>query len=458
MWQGKKGLRRGILGFLLFLFLFPVQAQAAQKGYFENPEEIYERFRSRIYNTEFEVKYGFARESFPVYSDPYGSSQVGKGAKYSGIIAVSQTESYVQVIYETKKGYAIGWMERGQYKEIVRFYNGEEKQLLADGTYRMTSKMWGKEYEVALIFQKNQQYKIQNVSNGTFLGLIQQDEVYQPEVVWTKEEESESQCWILVREYDHFYLKNKISGQYLDTGRERGLCLFSLEQEPENIFGQTKKEQGPKEAQWIFERTGGTNVSPYRNFLQYDPDWARKDYGNVHDYSGKMAAAGCGVVAITNAVYALNGQFIDPMLLAEYAVEKNYRIIGSGTDDGIFQAAAQKYGEAYDFYYLGKTYDVFQVRDCIKQGCIVISHVPGHYVTIADYNEKKEKYLVLDSHPIPARPTGPFGNWFSWNRLESGGLASSCYYVYSANKTKIKGLLTPEDEKKLAKKQKNKEK
>ncbi len=60
-----------------------------------------------------------------------------------------------------------------------------------------------------------------------------------------------------------------------------------------------------------------------------DPAWARKDYGNVSDYSGKMAAAGCGVVAITNAVYALNGQFVDPMLFADYAVEKHYRIIGA---------------------------------------------------------------------------------------------------------------------------------
>lgn len=42
-----------------------------------------------------------------------------------------------------------------------------------------------------------------------------------------------------------------------------------------------------------------------------------------------MAAAGCGVVAITNAVYALNGQFVDPMLFADYAVEKHYRIIGA---------------------------------------------------------------------------------------------------------------------------------
>ena len=86
--------------------------------------------------------------------------------------------------------------------------------------------------------------------------------------------------------------------------------------------------------------------------MQFDPAWARKDYGNVSDYSGKMAAAGCGVVAITNAVYALNGQFVDPMLFADYAVEKHYRIIGAGTHDGIFKAAAKKFGDTYGFTYI----------------------------------------------------------------------------------------------------------
>ena len=52
-----------------------------------------------------------------------------------------------------------------------------------------------------------------------------------------------------------------------------------------------------------------------------------------------MGTAGCGILATVNAVYALNGQYMDVMELANYAVKKNYRIVGSGTDDGIFKAA-----------------------------------------------------------------------------------------------------------------------
>lgn len=81
----------------------------------------------------------------------------------------------------------------------------------------------------------------------------------------------------------------------------------------------------------------------------------------------EMAAAGCGVVAITNAVYALNGQFVDPMLFADYAVEKHYRIIGAGTHDGIFKAAAKKFGDTYGFTYIKTTYSTSEVREYLKK-------------------------------------------------------------------------------------------
>lgn len=427
--QGRKGIRRWIWLFLFSILLFPIKSYADSADYFENPKEIYERFRDRIYNEDYEMEYGFVRESVPVYEDWRGSRQVGKVAKYTGIFVVSKTESYVQVIYEMKKGYSIGWMERGRYNEITRLYNGEEKQLLADGTYEMINSFSETKNIVELVFLGNQQYKIKN-ETGQYLDLVRKKGNYQKKLCWDSCREDESQSWELIREYDHFYLKNKISGLYLGTDQKK-LSLLEQKGTFANQFGKIKKPQGVTKAQWKFFRISGKNVNPYRNFLQYDPDWAKKDYGNVQDYSGKMAAAGCGVVAITNAVYALNGQFIDPMLLADYAVEKNYRIIGSGTDDEVFKGAADQFGDAYGFHFIKRTYDIRQVKKYLDAGCVAISHVPGHYVTIADYKEKNEKYLVLDSHPIPARPTTPFGDWFKWNRLESGGLASSCYYIYS---------------------------
>ena len=86
--------------------------------------------------------------------------------------------------------------------------------------------------------------------------------------------------------------------------------------------------------------------------------------------------------------------------MADYAVEKHYRIIGAGTHDGIFKAAAKKFGDTYGFTYIKTTYSTSEVREYLKKGCVAISHVPGHYVTVADFNPKTKKYLVLDSHPI----------------------------------------------------------
>lgn len=400
---------------LVLLLVMPQGVFASKKNYFENPENIYGEFQSQIYNTNYKVQYAFLKEAASIYSDCYGSKKTGTAQKYSGIMVVSKTNAYVQVIYKAKRKYKIGWMKRDYYKEIACFYNGEEKQLVADGTYQLENKSLDEEKNIVLKFEKNQKYQIKALDKALKI---------------------ENGRWELIREYDHFYIKEMQRGKYLSMGKDKHLKLVVLEQKMQNVFGEQKEAAGPVNCRWSLKRLENKNVNPYRNFLQYDPDWAANDYGNVDNYSGKMAAAGCGVVAITNAVYALNGQFIDPMLLADYAVEKEYRILGSGTDDGIFPAAASRYGEAYGFYYVGKTNNTYKMRDYLKEGCVAISHVPGHYVTVADYNEKKEKYLVLDSHPIAARPTGPFGNWFSAERLEKGGLTSSDYYIFSPVKNR----------------------
>ena len=411
---------------------FPLNVKADVEHYFENPDEIRESFIDEIYNEEYEPEYAFLREAVPVYSDRYGSEYLGKAAKYSGVIVVSKTESYVQVIFEKKKKYAIGWMERSLYNEHSRLYNGDEKQLLADGTYVMESYEKDRFYYLEMTFEGSQQYHIRSLKTDGYLDVQYDKQGEAIGLYWQEKSQEESQLWKLVREYDHFYLKNTATGQYLVCKNEQGLGLMSLEQEAVNVFSDEETKQGREEFWWTFERKYNKNVKPYRNFLQYDPDWSREDYGNVSSYSGKMAAAGCGAVVVTNAVYALNGQFVDPMLIANLAVEKGYRMIGLGTDDGIFKAVAKELGDAYDFHYIKKTYNVFEVKRYLQKGCVAISHVPGHYISAVDYKEKNEKYLVLDSHPIASRPTDPFGNWFKWDRLESGGLASQCYYIYSS--------------------------
>lgn len=165
-------------------------------------------------------------------------------------------------------------------------------------------------------------------------------------------------------------------------------------------------------------------------FTQYDPQWCATPYGG----GGCMGTAGCGILATVNAVYALSGQYMDVMELANYAVEKNYRIVGSGTDDGIFKAAAKKYGRQYGFAWDGKSGSIDVLKKKLKAGDTAIVHVQGHYVAISDYNKKTKKYLLLDSNYLPKRATSAFGDWIKTERLLSGALESQCFYFFKLSK------------------------
>lgn len=377
--------------------------QAAQPGYFDDPQTIYDQFKTKINDTSFQKQYAFLKKKMNVYETSTGAKKIATAPKYSGVIVVGKTSDYVQVLFEKKKGYGIGWIDRGKYKKDSITYNGNEKQLLGNGTYWIQNKATGEGFQIQITFLGKQEYQVIK--------------------------ENKTLKWKMIREYDHFYVKDETNGKYLVMNKD-GNISYTKWKNVENCFDKPQKEVGEKNLQWKVIRLKNKNVNPYRNFMQFDPAWSRKDYGNVSDYSGKMAAAGCGVVAITNAVYALNGQFVDPMLFADYAVKKHYRIIGSGTQDGIFKAAASQFGDAYGFTYIKTSYSTSEVREYLQKGCVAISHVPGHYVTIADFNPKTKKYLVLDSHPIKSRPTNSFGNWFKRERLERGGLTSSAYYIY----------------------------
>jgi len=166
-------------------------------------------------------------------------------------------------------------------------------------------------------------------------------------------------------------------------------------------------------------------------FTQYDPQWCGTPYGG----GGSMGTAGCGVLAAVNAVYSLSGQYMDVMELADYAVEKNYRIVGSGTDDGIFKAACQKFGRKYNFAWDGKSGSIDVLKEKLQAGDVAIVHVQGHYVVIGAYSKKKDKYLLLDSNYLPKRATSAFGDWISVDRLLSGSLEVQSFYFYKLRDT-----------------------
>ncbi len=91
-----------------------------------------------LWDESFTHVYATVRDSMTIYSSPDLSDKKASIKKYSGIIALGKTDSAVQVVYETKKEYGIGWLSLEEYDNKL-VYDGRDKQLLADGTYSFTT-------------------------------------------------------------------------------------------------------------------------------------------------------------------------------------------------------------------------------------------------------------------------------------------------------------------------------
>ena len=174
----------------------------------------------------------------------------------------------------------------------MKLYNGEEKQLLADGIYAMES--YGRDvYYVELIFEGNQQYSIHSIVADGYLEVKYDKNDVVTGLFWNQKNDVESQKWELIREYDRFYLRNRNADMYLVPRDSKRIGMTPILDEIENQFSKDGIKPNYRTATWSFTRKFGKNVNPYRNFLQYDPDWGSEEYGNVRgDYGGRMAAAG----------------------------------------------------------------------------------------------------------------------------------------------------------------------
>lgn len=159
--QYRKNKRRICVVICLVLCMISgIKIQAAQPGYFDNPQTVYDEFAGKIYDRSFKKSYAFLKKKMNVFETSSGSKKIGVAPRYSGVIVVSKTSDYVQVIYEKKKAYGIGWIDRGLYHKETIPYNGNEKQLLGNGTYWIQNKASGEGIRVQIIFQGNQKYQV----------------------------------------------------------------------------------------------------------------------------------------------------------------------------------------------------------------------------------------------------------------------------------------------------------
>ena len=168
-------------------------------------------------------------------------------------------------------------------------------------------------------------------------------------------------------------------------------------------------------------------------FLQNQSPWNDHPYGHKDGdctQSTDLAYSGCGVLSLTNAIYQLNGCFIDPAFIADYAMDNGHRVCGVGTSYSLYSAFASKYSAQYGFKY-GTRYteiDFSTMRKELENGAVIIANTPGHFFVISQFDKNTDTYLVLDSLPSKNRGTTENGDWKTASELSSGSLKVR-YYV-----------------------------
>lgn len=435
-----------------------------------------------VVNPKYKNVYATVRAKMHIYTSRSFSKVQTTIKKYSGVIVISKVDGDRQVICDKNDHYEIGWMTSHAFSNTL-LYDGREKQTLADGIYKFRcgyqddenggskdqSAMESyPEYTFKIMHTTRNQYYIQNVQTEKYLAVTfkstgkkeKKGSVGKYVVCWTKQPDKTYGLFQLQRLNGAFSIQNVKSKYFLaqpvveesesNSGDSRMSAAVKNSEEPKaansgegdqiDTASENAEKQSNMESTFTLEKGRSTQETHWRIhaaqkmsntkkpfvFTQYDPEWCATPYGG----GGCMGTAGCGILATVNAVYALSGQYIDVMELANYAVEKNYRIVGSGTDDGIFKAAAKKYGQKYGFAWDGASGSIDVLKKKLKAGDTAVVHVQGHYVSISDYNKKTKKYLLLDSNYLPKRATSAFGNWIGVNRLLSGALESQYFYFF----------------------------
>ena len=337
------------------------------------------------------------------------------------MIAVGNEGENRQVIYEKKDHYGIGWMTEASFTDTL-LYDGREKQILRDGVYQLQngyldSKKGGLIdqslldqypcFEWKLVQDYGDVYEIFDPATEKYLT------VEGKKFAWNNQGGERAGQFRIERGVGAISIQSLLTRNYLtsDTAGNLSLTLDGTD------FKCHWRIRAPQKIQ--------TNDDPFV-ITQYDPDWCATKYGG----GGCMGTAGCGILAPVNAVYALTGQYMDVMELADYAVEKNYRIVDNGTDDGIFKAACKRFGKKYGFAWDGHSGSIEKLKKKLLAGDVAVVHVQGHYVTITAYDKKRNRYLMLDSNYLPKREDTPFGDWIKPQRLLEGALEAQTFYFF----------------------------
>ena len=148
----------------------------------------------------------------------------------------------------------------------------------------------------------------------------------------------------------------------------------------------------------------------YPLFLQWDPRWGYEDYGDDN-----IGLSGCGPTCVSMAMYyLLRDDKITPKAVAEYSMENDYYVMGTGTA----WALLEEYPLIYGINVEQPSVSERTMKDALDAGRVIICSMGpgdftagGHFVVVYGYDS--QGFLINDSNCV-ARSRQ---RW-SFNRLE----------------------------------------
>ena len=128
-----------------------------------------------------------------------------------------------------------------------------------------------------------------------------------------------------------------------------------------------------------------------KDFKQYSKPWGPKMYSNHNDHKQTMSNSGCGPTAVSDIVYTLKDNSIDPYVIAMMAVDWGDRSYNNGTNWTLFKPHIAEY---YNFSKVVQTGSMATMKACLDAGGYVVCSMSsgywtkgGHFITAWKYDE-----------------------------------------------------------------------
>jgi hypothetical protein len=167
----------------------------------------------------------------------------------------------------------------------------------------------------------------------------------------------------------------------------------------DNIFSGSIRTTGGD----TYTNTASSTPGSFPYFKQVSGPWADKPYGNCG--GATIRDTGCGPTSLASVIayYQKQGKAtgspVDPWIIAQKAVQKGYRVCGSGSSPSMFAGIAPEYGLK------ARGIGWSEVEKQLKAGVPVIGRMgPGYFTSNGHYIifygiDSAGKVLVADSGP-----------------------------------------------------------